>query len=74
MRHTEIQPPFSGTATHPYIASVALDPVQVGRFVRLTEDQPDIRLLGIDNRTADRWTVFVACASKTGCDLLESEW
>jgi hypothetical protein len=74
MRHTELEPPFAGTVTHPHIATIPLDPAEVGRFVRLTEDQPDVRLLGIDSRSPDRWVLFAACASKTGRDMLESEW
>jgi hypothetical protein len=74
MRQTELQSPFAGTATHPYVSTIPMDPVEVGRFVRMAEDQPDVRLLGIDRRTPDRWTVFVACASRDGRDSLESEW
>ena len=74
MRQTEIEPPFSGTPTHPHIATIPLDPSEAGRFIRMTEDQPDVRVLGIDSRSPDNWIVFAACASRAGRDMLESEW
>jgi hypothetical protein len=74
MRHTELEPPFMGTATHPHIATIPLDPSEAGRFIRMTEDQPDLRVLGIDSRSPDNWIVFAACASRAGRDMLESEW
>jgi hypothetical protein len=74
MRQTELQSPFTGTTTHPYVANILLDPAEVARFIRMADDQNDVRLLGIDQRTPDRWTVFVACASRDGRDMLESEW
>jgi hypothetical protein len=51
-----------------------MDPSEVGRFVRLTEDQADVRLLGIDSRSQDNWIIFAACTSKVGRDTLESQW
>jgi hypothetical protein len=56
------------------VADISLDPVEVRRFLRLAEDQSDVSVLGIDRNIPDRWTIFVACASKVGRDLLESEW
>jgi hypothetical protein len=74
MRQTELESPFTCSDTHPYLASIVMNPTDVGRFLRITEDQPDVAALGIDKRKPDRWTVFVACASKTGRDMLESGW
>jgi hypothetical protein len=74
MKHVEIVPPFAGSATHPYVATIAMDPSRVGQFVRMADDWPDVKLLGIDQRLPDHWLIFAACASRQGADMLESEW
>jgi hypothetical protein len=74
MQHLELVPPFSGTPTHPHVATIAMDPSRIGQFARMTDGQPDVQVLGIDKRDSDCWMVYVGCASRQGADLLESEW
>ena len=74
MRHIDITCPYSPPPTHPYIATVVLDPSDVAKFRRLNEDEPAVIILGVDQGTPDYWTLFAACASRAAKDLLESEW
>jgi hypothetical protein len=74
MRHSDILSPYQGTITHPYVASIAIDPSELAKFQRLSAEQSDVVNLGVDYRTRDRCTIYAACASKTGRDLLESNW
>jgi hypothetical protein len=74
MKHQEITCPYSGTPTHPYIASLPMKPTAYAQFERLSEGHEDVKMLGVDRSAADVWTVFVACVSKNGKDLLESNW
>ena len=73
MRHHEIICP-KGTDTHPYVATVFLDPATFARFQQLTEDRDDVKVLGVDRSTSEHWTVFAGCASKKGARLLESNF
>lgn len=74
MRHIDITCPHSAPSTHPYIAILTLDPADVARFQRVVEDEPAVRILGIDRSAPDNWRVFAACASRATQDLLESGW
>jgi hypothetical protein len=74
MRLSEINSKFTAPASHPYTATIILDPMEVGRFHRMAEDRPEITVLGVEQSMADHWTIFVACASRDGRDLLESNW
>jgi hypothetical protein len=70
MRYHEIGSPTS----RPYIAEIAIDPANFQRVQRLTEDRPEVRLLDFDDREADRWTVWIGCASEAVLDRLEAAW
>jgi hypothetical protein len=74
MRHIDIIAPYQGTPSHPYLARVTLDPTELARFERLNEDQHGVQILGVDRSMPDEWTIYAACASRTGRDLLESNW
>ena len=74
MRHIDITCPHSPPATHPYIAVLTLDPVDVSKFQRMVEDEPAIKILAVDQSKPDNWRIFAACASKNTQDLLESGW
>jgi hypothetical protein len=74
MTHNELTSPFQPTVTHPYLATISVDPMVVARFLRLAEDHPDIKVQGIDRTQPDTWIIYAACASDTGRDMLESEW
>jgi hypothetical protein len=66
--------PIAGTKSHPYVVAIVLDPAQWHYFERMFEDRPEVRIRKLDHRTADAWTVYVACASQEVRDLLEANW
>jgi hypothetical protein len=65
---------IAGPGTHPHLATIELDPALHGRFRDLTDGRPEVVILFTDQSMADRWTVFVGCASAAVADLLESAW
>jgi hypothetical protein len=74
MRHADITHPHTGTTTHPFVATIAMEPATWAKFQRTFEDQKEVQQLGVDRSEPDMWTVFVACASREVRDLLESNW
>ena len=60
--------------THPHLATIVMDPARWHEFERMFEDRPEVKIRKLDHTTADAWTVYVACASETVRDLLESNW
>jgi len=67
-------PPVEGTKTHPYVATIVMDPARWHVFEQTFEDRPEVKIRKLDHRTADAWTVYVACASQEVRDLLEDNW
>jgi hypothetical protein len=63
-----------GTATHPHVATIVIDPAVWASFQRTFEDRPEVILLGVDREQPDVWTVRAACASLCVRDLLEGNW
>jgi hypothetical protein len=74
MRHSDITSPYIGTSTHPYVATILMDPADWTRFQDTFEDRPEVHQLGVDRNEPDSWTIYTACASREVCDLLESNW
>jgi hypothetical protein len=74
MRHSDIAAPYQGTMTHPYLATIAIEPTDLAKFERLAGDQQDIHILGVDRSTPDMWTIYAACPSELSRDMLESAW
>lgn len=60
--------------THPYIATLTIDPADLSRFEQMAEDRPELRIRNTDCSEPDRWTVHVACASEAVKNLLEAAW
>jgi hypothetical protein len=73
MTDTEITP-IEGTKTHPYVATIFLDPARWFDFERTFDDRPEVKILKVDRQVPSAWTVYVACASAEVVDLLESNW
>jgi len=78
MRYTQIVGPTRSaqpSKTHPYIATVALDPFHWTQFQQRSEDNPATVITNVDRSTPDLWTVTVACASEMVRDMLEqADW
>jgi len=74
MRHTDITSPHTGTLTHPYVATIVMDPADWARFQHTFEDAPEVQQLAVDQSRPDKWTVYAACASRSVRDALESNW
>ena len=68
------QMPIKGTKTHPYVATIVMDPATWSRFEANFEDRPEVKIRQLDSSQPDQWTVYVACASERVRDLLESGW
>jgi hypothetical protein len=60
--------------THPYIATILMDPATWSRFEAMFEDRPEVKARHVDRVQPDVWTVYVACASEAVRDLLEPNW
>jgi hypothetical protein len=70
MRYHEIIAP----RTHPFIATITIDPADFHQFERLTRDRPEVRLLYRDDRRPDWWALRVGCASAEAASQLEAAW
>jgi hypothetical protein len=70
MRLNEISPP----KTHPYIASITIDPVDFGRLQRMAENQPELRFIDFDDSKPDTWVVRIGCASRAVVAGLKDAW
>lgn len=60
--------------THPYIATLTIDPADWHRFQQMAEDRPELKIRNTDRSEPGLWTVHVACASEAVKDLLEANW
>ena len=67
-------PPNRYVNTHPYVATIVMDPAAWFDFERTFEDRPEVKILKVDRETPDAWTVFAACASDEVRKLLERNW
>jgi hypothetical protein len=65
---------IKGTKTHPYIATLTMDPALWHRFENDFEYRPEVKIRHVDQEHPDIWTVYVACASHAVKDLLEEHW
>jgi hypothetical protein len=74
MRHNDLILRDQRNSTHPYLATIAIDPAIYAKFTRTFEDQAEVSILDVDMSKPDAWTVTAACASRSICDLLESNW
>lgn len=63
-----------GTKTHPWVATIFMEPANFYRFERDFEDRYEVRILNVDTETPDCWTVYAGCASREIQKLLESNW
>jgi hypothetical protein len=66
----QITPP----TTHPHVATVTIEPADLRDLERMVDDARELRMLDIDDSTADTWTVRVGCASERVRDLFEDRW
>lgn len=70
MRLNEI----AGPASHPYVVTIYIDPVDFWDFERRMDNHPELKLLDYDNSTPDRWAVRVGCASVAAAERLSDAW
>jgi hypothetical protein len=73
MKHQEIICP-EGSRTHPYVATILMEPSKFAQFKQMNEGHEDVKIIGVDRSTADFWTIFAACAGREAKSLLESNW
>ena len=73
MTYADISP-SRRSVTHPFVATIVLNPSMWSRFEFLVEDRPEVEVIRVDRTKAEAWTVYAACASRTVRDLLESNW
>ena len=60
--------------SHPYLATLTLDPADLIEFERFSQDRSEVRIGEIDQTQPDTWAFFVACTSETVRDRLEEAW
>jgi hypothetical protein len=70
MRHAEIAAP----ASHPYIACITIDPVDMHSIERRCDDMDEVRILRRNTSTPDLWTIHIGCASQAVADRVEECW
>jgi hypothetical protein len=63
-----------GTKTHPFVATLPMDPAKLYAFECAFEDRREVKILKVDDSTPGCWTVYAACASEEVQNLLESTW
>jgi hypothetical protein len=65
---------FRLPTSHPYLAEIAIDPMDWFRFEQMVGDTPATRIVGHDD-PCDGWlTAYVACASEKTRRRLEDGW
>jgi len=74
MRNAEITHPFTPPITHPYLATISIDPVDARRFLQLMEHHPELTLCHIDRQEPDCWIIYLGCASEEACDRVQDAW
>jgi len=70
MQYRELAPP----ASHPHVVRLQIDPFDWQRLERLIDQSRELRLLSVDDRQPDAWTVIVGCASARVAEALEDGW
>jgi hypothetical protein len=70
MRYNELTPPN----THPHIATITIDPVDLQKLQYLADDRPELKFLDYDDSQPDFWTVRIGCASEAVVSKLEAAW
>ena len=74
MTDDETLPAIKGTKTHPYIATLTMDPVHWHRFEADFQYRPEVKIRHVDRDQPDVWIVYVACASEAVKELMEEHW
>jgi hypothetical protein len=64
MRYNDIKAPFRAPTSHPYRTVGRIDPADLRRVEKFVPNDPTLKLLGIEDRQPDEWTVHIGCASK----------
>lgn len=65
---------ITAPTSHPYIISIAIDPADRQRIERMIENSPELRLVDLDDRRANEWTIAIGCASERVRDAVEDGW
>lgn len=65
---------ITAPAKHPHVATVTVDPADLRDLERMVDDARELRLLDVDDSTADSWTVRVGCASERVREQFEDRW
>jgi hypothetical protein len=57
-----------GTVTHPFAATILMDPSQLYSFGRAFEDRPEVRILKVDDQTLHRALRFASPGRRPAAD------
>ena len=74
MRYAEIRPDVRAPASHPYVATIEVNPVDCDRTTRFIKEAPELRLLRRLDDKADRCVFFIGCASRRVRAGIEDDW
>jgi len=68
------EPKIDLPQTHPYLATLYIDPAELHDLERRFTDRREVKILGVDTTMPDNWVVYVACASEQIVRKLEENW
>lgn len=74
MRLVEIAAFTPVANTHPYVAVVEIDPVQLFGLEQVVEDRPELRMGRVRRDRPDVWSVEVHCASRAVAEAFEDSY
>ena len=74
MNNDNITKHFRMPKSHPVLAEITIDAMKWYRFQRLSENTPELNIVGHDDPQDGQITIYVACANEGVKDALEDGW
>jgi len=65
---------ITGPRSHPYVAELRIDPVQLRDLERFADDRQELRHIHTDDSQPNTYVVYVGCASPETKIRLEDGW
>lgn len=65
---------FRMPKSHPVLCELTIDVMKWYRFERLSENAPELNIVGHDEPDGNLVTVYVACSSEEVKEALEDAW
>lgn len=74
MNNDTITKRFRMPKSHPVLCELTIDVMNWYRFERLSENAPELNIVGHDEPEDGQVTIYVACASDDVKEALENGW